>query len=193
MYNVRNMNINNSFTMPTPINIYKTLTKLWEEYVLWMRSFIISTVHGLQDLQFVSERLLEIPADFARFLEAFYGENISREFERVFRDNLLISTKIISDIKKGDTYAVYSDRINWYRNADELASLLARITSIGSLQSWQNILYQHLSYLENATILRINENFEEDTKIFDNIEEQALQIADLMSQGIVFYITKMPF
>lgn len=191
MYNIRNMSINDSYT-PTPINIYKTLTKLWLQYVLWMRSFIISTKHDLPDLQFVTERLLMIPSDFARFLEPFYGDS-SKEFERLFRDHILLGTKFINDLKNGDSYAANVDRLNWYMNADNLAEFLARTNQLFALQRWQEILYQLLRTVENYARSRFNEKYEEDILIYDSMEEQALKTADLMSQGSIFSITRMPF
>ena len=191
MYNIRNMSVNDSYT-PTPINIYKTLTKLWLQYVLWMRSFIISTKHDLPDLQFVTERLLMIPSDFARFLEPFYGDS-SKEFERLFRDHILLGTKFINDLKNGDSYAANVDRLNWYMNTDNLAEFLARTNQLFALQRWQEILYQLLRTVENYARSRFNEKYEEDILIYDSMEEQALKTADLMSQGSIFSITRMPF
>lgn len=185
------MSVNDSYT-PAPINIYKTLTKLWLQYVLWMRSFIISTKHDLPDLQFVTERLLIIPSDFARFLEPFYGDS-SKEFERLFRDHLLLGTKLINDLKNGDTYAANVDRLNWYMNADDLAEFLTRTNPLWTLQRWQEILYQLLRTVENYARSRFNEKYEEDIVIYDSMEEQALKTADLMSQGSIFSITRMPF
>ncbi|MGI6728179.1 MAG: hypothetical protein ACOX4P_06500 [Anaerovoracaceae bacterium] len=47
------------------IKIMNTLRKLWEQHVMWTRSFIISTIEGLSDLDPVTKRLLQNPTDFA--------------------------------------------------------------------------------------------------------------------------------
>lgn len=191
MYNIRNMSVNDPYN-PAPINIYISLTKLWLQYVFWMRSFVISAKHDLPDLQFVTKRLLTIPSDFARFLEPFYGEN-SKEFERLLRDHLLLGTNFINDLKRGDTYAANVDRVNWYMNAEELADFLTRANQLWTLQRWQEILYQLLRSVENYARSRFNDKYEEDIVLFDSMEEQVLKIADLMSQGSIFSITRMPF
>ena len=51
--------------------ISKTLRKLWEQHVMWTRSFIISTASDLNDLELVTNRLLQNPTDFYDFLATY--------------------------------------------------------------------------------------------------------------------------
>ena len=54
--------------------IINIMRKLWSQHVYWTRFFIISTAEKLQDLKYVTNRLLENPGDFAEVLKLFYGE-----------------------------------------------------------------------------------------------------------------------
>jgi hypothetical protein len=56
------------------IQLSNTLRRLWIEHVLWTRFFIVSTAFNLPDLQAVTDRLLQNPADFASELKPLYGE-----------------------------------------------------------------------------------------------------------------------
>ena len=56
-----------------------TLRKLWEQHVMWTRSFIISTSSNLGDLTFVTNRLLQNPKDFADVLRPIYGRKKANE------------------------------------------------------------------------------------------------------------------
>lgn len=40
--------------------------KLWEQHIMWTRSFIISTVNDLGDIDFVTKRLMRIHQIFQR-------------------------------------------------------------------------------------------------------------------------------
>ena len=51
------------------------MRKLWSQHVYWTRFFIISTAEKLQDLKYVTNRLLENPGDFAEVLKLFYTNN----------------------------------------------------------------------------------------------------------------------
>ena len=43
------------------LEITNTLRKLWEQHIMWTRSFIISTAENLGDVELVTERLLGNP------------------------------------------------------------------------------------------------------------------------------------
>ena len=47
------------------------------------------------------------------------------------------------------------------------------------------MLYDHLELLEQEVTFRLNGRYEDDVRIFDTIEEQALEMADTMARGII--------
>lgn len=52
------------------IILNNTLRKLWEQHIMWTRSFIISTVDDLGDIDFVTKRLMRNPSDFSEVLKS---------------------------------------------------------------------------------------------------------------------------
>jgi len=176
--------MNRGYYFYTPINIINTFRKLWEQHGLWTRSFITSTASNSPDLQFVTERLLRNPTDFARALEPFYGE-YSKEFERLLKEHLLIAAKLVDAAKKGDSNSANVYRKNWYANADDIASFLAGINPYWSYQVWQDMMQLHLRLVEEEATKRLNGKYAEDIALYDTIEKQALEMADMMSQGII--------
>lgn len=193
------MNMNNrnrGYYFFTPINIINTMRTLWEQHGLWTRSFIVSKVMDLPDLQFVTERLLRNPADFADVLDPFYGEQ-SKEFERLLREHLLIAAEFLDNSKKGDTDAANVDRNEWYKNADEIAYFLSRLNPYWSYPEWKDMMHHHLKLVEDEAVLRLTGKYKEDIELYDTIEEQALQMADTMSKGLIsqfrLYDNRMTF
>lgn len=177
-------NVNRGYYFFTPINIINTMRELWEQHGLWTRSFIVSKSMDLPDLQFVTERLLRNPTDFANVLDVFYGEK-SKEFERLLRDHLLIAAEFLDNSKKGDTDGANADRNEWYKNADEIAYFLSRINPYWSYPEWKDMLRHHLKLVEEEAVLRLTKKYKDDIALYDTIEEQALQMADTMSKGII--------
>lgn len=51
--------------------IINIMRKLWSQHVYWTRFFIISTAEKLQDLKYVTNRLLENPEISLKFLNYF--------------------------------------------------------------------------------------------------------------------------
>ena len=54
-----------------------------------------------------------------------------------------------------------------------------------TLFAWQNKLYSHLKMTEREATLRLKEDYENDIKNFEDIEREALNMADYMFCGIV--------
>lgn len=159
--------------------------KLWEQHVYWTRFFIISTAADLGDLDPVTKRLLRNPADFASMLMPFYGSMISNNFEKLFTQHLLIAADLVNAAKKQETAKVEEAREKWYANADSIAEFLAEINPCWNESKWRNMLYDHLDMTEKEAVLRLNGKYAEDIKVFDRIEEEALKMADYMSNGII--------
>lgn len=179
-----NNNINRGYYFFTPLNIIKLFRNLWEQHGLWTRSFIISTAANLPDLQFVTDRLLRNPSDFAAALQPFYMEQ-SKEFERLLREHLLIAAKLVDHAKKGDTQAADIDRKNWYANADQIAYFLSSINPYWSYEEWDDMMRTHLKLVEDEAVKRLKGQYAQDVALYDTIEKQALEMADMMSYGII--------
>jgi len=182
MMNNRTMNGDNYFF--SPINIINRMRSLWEEHAFWSREFIVSAVDGLKDLQPVTNRLLRNPTDFGDFLEPFYGQG-AREFEKLLREHLLLAGKLVTDAKKGDTKAADADRVQWYQNADQIAALLASLNPYWSFDEWRDMLHMHLRMIEDEATNRLKGQYGNEIMVFDSLEEQARDMADVMSMGII--------
>lgn len=167
-----------------PIQLTNIFRKLWMEHVFWTRLFIISAADNLSDLQFTTNRLLRNPVDFANELSPYYGYETAKRFEKLLTDHLTIAAKLVNDAKAGNTRAADSDRRNWYRNADEIAAFLSDISPYWEKQKWQSLLYDHLRMTEQEATYRLNSQYPSDIAEFDQIENEALVMADYMTKGI---------
>lgn len=79
------------------------MRKLWSQHVYWTRFFIISTAEKLQDLKYVTNRLLENPGDFAEVLKLFYGEKKADEFKKLLTEHLQIAGDLVNADKNMNT------------------------------------------------------------------------------------------
>ncbi|MEM1483806.1 acetylglutamate kinase [Oscillospiraceae bacterium PP1C4] len=167
------------------IQLMNTFRKLWEQHVMWTRSFIISTAADLGDLALVTERLLRNPIDFANELKPFYGAQKAAKFEELLKEHFLIAAQLVTAAKAGDSKAVNEQRVKWYANADQIAAFLAEINPYWNQKMWQAMLYDHLKMTENEAVSRLTGQYAADIAQYDSIENQALKMADNMSYGII--------
>ncbi len=158
---------------------------LWEQHVYWTRLFLVSTAFGLPDTQLVANRLLRNPKDFEAALKPFYGENIAAAFAELFTRHLTIASELVRAAKAGDGAAAADAERRWYANADEIAAFLSRINPYWSVQEWQKMLYDHLAMTKAEAVAILTQKYEDGINIFERIEQEALVMADAMTQGLI--------
>ena len=165
--------------------IINIMRKLWSQHVYWTRFFIISTAEKLQDLKYVTNRLLENPGDFAEVLKLFYGEKKADEFKKLLTEHLQIAGDLVNAEKNMNTSKADDLRKKWYANADNIAEFLAVINPYWCEQKWRDMMYSHLSMTEKEAGLRLKKEYPKDIEIFESIEKEALKMGDYMACGIV--------
>ncbi len=180
------------YTYPAPTVISKAqvslnnyLRLLWEQHVVWTRLTIISIVFGLPDVDLVTNRLLRNPKDFEALLRPLYGDRVASRFADLLTSHLVIAAELVNAAKAGDTRAAADAEKRWYANADEIAAFLGSINPYWSVQQWKTMLHEHLALTKSEAVNILTGNYAEGITVFDQIEKQALEMADVMACGII--------
>ncbi len=161
------------------------LRMLWVQHVVWTRLTILSNVFGLPDVDLVTKRLLRNPVDFESALKPFYGNVTASRFANLLTSHLVIADQLVKAAKAGDTAAAADAEKRWYSNADEIAAFLASINPYWSRDKWRAMLYEHLALTKSEAVDMLTGNYSGGISTFDKIEKQALEMADVMTAGIV--------
>jgi hypothetical protein len=162
-----------------------SLRLLWEQHVVWTRLTIISMVFSLPDVDLVTGRLLRNPKDFEALLKPLYGDRTASRFADLLTSHLVIAAELVSAAKAGDTGAAADAERRWYANADEIAAFLGSINPYWSVRQWQTMLHEHLALTKTEAVNILTGKYEEGITVFDQIEKQALEMADVMTSGII--------
>ena len=152
---------------------------------MWTRSFIISTVDNLGDIDVVTKRLLRNPSDFAEVWKLYYGRGKANRFRELLEEQLLIAADLVNQAKAGSSAGTDLARKKWYANAAEIAMFLAAINPCWSRQEWNKMLDKHLQMTEQEAVTRLQRQYQRNVDIYDDIENQALAMADYMTNGIL--------
>lgn len=167
------------------LNLNNDIRMLWEQHVEWTRMTIISMVEELPDVKQVTNRLLRNPKDFEIALKPFYGDKIASEFSDLLTEHLVIAAQLVAAAKAGDNNGAEDAEKRWYENADEIATFLGSINPYWSEENWKSMLHEHLALTKSEAIEMLNKNYEKSIAIYDDIEKQALMMADVMIKGII--------
>jgi hypothetical protein len=177
---------------PNPMKITKSevdlmnnIRMLWEQHGAWTRMAITSMVFGLPDEELVTSRLLQNPVDFANALRFFYGEKIASKFSDLLKSHLVIAAQLVKAAKAGNNKSAIEAEKKWYENADEIAAFLNYINPYWSMESWKAMLHEHLALVKAEAVALLTKDYAAGIKVYDKIESQALEMADMMAEGII--------
>ena len=167
------------------ICLMNQVQQLWEQHVYWTRFFIVSAAANLDDLESVTNRLLENPEDFAQLLTPLCGRNKACQFQELLTQHLLIAADLVNAAKHGETEKANSAQKQWYQNADEIACFLSSVNPCWNEARWKDLLYRHLKMTEQEATLYLQGNYGASIECFNHIEKEALTMANYMFCGII--------
>ncbi len=157
---------------------------LWVQHVYWTRMAVMGIIYDLPEKDQIIKRLLRNPVDFANALRPFFGEEAAKEFQDLLTAHLTIAAELVTAAKEGNNEAVTDADRRWHENAEEIAVLLGNINPDWSVDDWSAMLEEHLKLLSDNIAEMLAGNYEESIKQFDDIEMQAIEMADVMAEGI---------
>ena len=157
---------------------------LWEQHVYWTRMAIMGMAFGSPDTEASVNRLLRNPKDFESALRQYYGEETAAKFSKLLTDHLTIASELVKAAKAGNSAAAADAEKRWYKNADQIAAFLGDINPYWSAQEWREMLYKHLSMTKAEAVDILTRKYEDSIAVFENIEREALAMADMMTRGI---------
>jgi hypothetical protein len=167
------------------VELSNTFRELWEQHGAWTRMTIISMVFSLPDVDLVTNRLLRNPEDFGNVLKIFYGDRIASRFSDLLKAHLVIAAQIVTAAKAGNNKTAAEAEKRWYANADEIAALLASINPYWSQEEWRKMLHEHLRLVKSEAVSMLTKNYAAGITVYDELENQALEMADVMTLGIL--------
>lgn len=167
------------------VDLLNHMRMLWEQHTLWTRMTIMSIAYDLPDVDLVTNRLLRNPMDFEILLRNFYGNKVASKFSNLLEEHLIIAAELVKAAKSGDNNTAVDAEKRWYANADEIANFLSSINPYWSQEDWKTMLYLHLALTKAEAVAIISKNYAESIALYDKIEMQGLEMADMMTEGII--------
>lgn len=165
---------------------HDAMRKLWEDHITWTRLVIIGTFEDLPDLEPTVQRLLQNQVDIGDAIKPFYGEAAGEQLTALLTDHILIAAEILHAAKNGDTAALEDAVARWYANADDIAEFLhAANPKHWPLEEMKSMLREHLDLTLEEAVTYLNGDYEASIAAYDEIHLQALEMADMLSDGII--------
>jgi len=158
---------------------------VWEQHVYWTRMLLLSIAHRLEDQQYVTGRLLRNPHDIADIYEKYYGKEIAGKIAALLTEHLQIGAKLITALRDKQSEEAGKLTKQWYINADKMAEAFSSINPHYNLEELRKMLYKHLELTTQEVAMRLAGNYKADIEAFDQVEHEAISMADYFSFGIM--------
>lgn len=171
------------------MNLINDFRSLWTELVIWLRSYMVSTITGFSDLTAISNRLYHIPDDFKEKFEPFFGVELAGEFEQLYLMFIVHAQTLITALKINDQQAIDTATAALYKAADEMADFLARINPYWNKSQWQNLLYQFLDMAISEVHALLSKEYDTEIEIRARMLKHALMLGDYTAAGVMHYLT----
>jgi len=167
------------------VDLMRDNRSLWEEHVAWTRMAIISLIFNLPDIDFVLARLLKNATDMGDMIRPIYGDAAAERYSTLIKEHLLAAADLVKAAIAGDEQAAKTAEQKWYANADEIAAFLSSVNPYLTEQEVKNMFYQHLALTKQEAVTMIMKDYQKDIEIYDEIEKQARQMADMISDAMI--------
>ncbi len=181
------------YSSPTPtitlnqaqITFKENMRKLWEDHITWTRIYIISAVAGLGDTDQAKARLLENQDEIGNAVKPYYGDTAGSKLTDLLKTHITLAGDLLAAAKSNNSSEMTSAETQWYSNADDIAVFLATANPNWSESDLKNMLDEHLSLTKQEAVSRLSSNWDADIAAYDQIHNQALTMADTLSDGIM--------
>jgi hypothetical protein len=168
------------------MELSKAMRKLWEDHVTWTRLYIVSVASDGADQELVAQRLLRNQSDIGAAIKPFYGDEAGDQLTTLLEEHITGAVDLIAAAKVGDDAMVEDAKTKWYANADAIAAFLNGANpEFWPLDALQAEMKHHLDLtLEEATA-RLTGDYAADIEAYDEVHDQILAMADMLTMGIV--------
>jgi hypothetical protein len=162
------------------------MRKLWEDHVTWTRLAIISLAHDLPDVGPTVDRLLRNQDDIGAAIGTFYGDEAGDQLAGLLHEHIGIAAELITAAKAGDDAAVSDASRRWYVNANRIARFLHRANpDQWPFAEMRSMMREHLDLTLTEAVHRLQGDYEADVADYDAVHDAILEMADMLSAGII--------
>lgn len=172
-------------TKSTCCDLKSDMRKLWEDHITWTRNVIFNIIDDLPGTAEAVDRLLDNQTDIGNAIKPFYGEAAGNQLTALLREHITTAAEILTALKNNNTAALNDAIARWYANGDAIATFLSAANPNWPLAEMKAMMREHLDATAAEALARKNKNYPADVIAYDNVHNQILEMADMLTEGII--------
>ena len=164
----------------------RDMRKLWEDHSEKTRQLIITTLSDLPNQNETIQNLIQNQNEIGNAIKPFYGDQTSDELSELLKEHTEISVIMLQAARKADPKEFEASVARWYANADEIAEFLQETNQ----ENWpfrktKPMFRIYLDLTLEEALARWKGDFAASDIAHDKVRTQALEIADMLSDGLI--------
>lgn len=161
------------------------MRRLWADHVIWTREYIVNAIENDGSGDAAAKRLMRNQEEMGNAIVPFYGKEAGAKLTELLKEHITIATELVAAAKTKDNAKVTDADKRWHENATALATFLSGANPNWKKADLQNMLNEHLTLTSREATLRMEKNWADDVANFDKIFDQAMHMADALTDGII--------
>ena len=161
------------------------MRKLWEDHITWTRNVIFNIIDTLPGTTEAVNRLLQNQVDIGNAIKPYYGEAAGNQLTALLHDHITIAAELLIALRDNNTTAFNDANRRWYANADAIAAFLSGANPNWPLAEMTAMMHEHLDATATEALARKNKDYAADVRAYDNVHNQILRMADMLTEGII--------
>jgi hypothetical protein len=166
-------------------NLAMDMRKLWEDHIIWTRMYIVAAEKGTGDTLKSAERLLKNQEDIGMAIVPYYGKDAGMKLTELLKNHILIAANVVGAAYANDSTGLKDAQQKWTANADEIAMFLSKANPNWPQKEMTDMMHNHLALTTQEALARLYQDYATDVEAFDKVHQQALMMADMLTDGIV--------
>jgi hypothetical protein len=163
-----------------------SMAKLWEDHIVWTRMVIVDFAAGLPDLKAAEGRLLRNQTDIGNAIKPYYGAAAGNALTRLLRTHILEAVPVLQAAKDGNKPALTKALGAWYANGHQIAVFLSKANpNAWPLSMTASMMKRHLDLTTQEAVARLQGHWAADVAAYDRVHAEILQMANMLSSGII--------
>ena len=165
---------------------HDAMRKLWEDHITWTRLAIVSFAHDLPDLPATEARLLHNQAEIGNAIKPYYGKAAGNRLTALLREHIAGAVALLAAAKAGDPALIEQRSDEWYANGNAIADFLSDANpSNWPQRTMRRMMKGHLDQTLSEATHRLGGDYAADIRDYEEIHRHILEMADMLSAGII--------
>jgi len=166
--------------------LHDAMRALWESHGTWTERAIVDFAGGLPDTQFAVNRLLRNQAEIGNAVKPFYGRKAGNRLTALLKAHINAAVALLQAAKSGDPDAIAKAKAAFYANGNQIARFLhAANPHNWGLRAMKRMMRTHLDQVVALAVDQLQGRYAAAVRLYDRYIAHILDMADMLSKGIV--------